>query len=72
MRCYDGGNNDIFLASNDPLGHLGGPMHKKYSMTFIWGNPFSMCRPYDQFFDPSHISFVRTCRQFEYPRLLGM
>ena len=49
------GNNDIFLAGDDALGYLTGPVHKKYSMTFIWGHPFSLCGSYDRFFDPSHI-----------------
>ena len=31
------GCNDIFLAGDDALGYLAGPMHKKYSMAFIWG-----------------------------------
>ena len=29
------GKNDIFLSGDDALGYLAGPMHKKYSMTFI-------------------------------------
>ena len=49
------GNNDIFLTGDNALGYLAGPMHKKYTMTFIWGHPLSTCRPYDQFFDPSDI-----------------
>ena len=32
------GNNDIFLAGDDALGRLTGPMHKKYSMTIICGH----------------------------------
>ena len=28
-------NNDIFLAGGDALVHLAGPMHKKYSKTFV-------------------------------------
>ena len=48
------GNND-FLAGDHALGHLAGPMHKKYSMTFIWSHPFNTCESYDQFFGPSHI-----------------
>ena len=60
MRYYDGrkqrhgGNN--FLAGDDALGYLAGPMHEKYSMTFIWGHPFSTYGSYDQFFDSSHIT----------------
>ena len=36
-------NNDIFLAGGDALVYLAGPVHKKYSATFVWGHPFSMC-----------------------------
>ena len=60
---------DIFLAGNDAVGHLAGPLHKKYFMTFIWGHPFSMCRCYDQFFDPSHTPL---CTNLEYPSLSSM
>ena len=49
------GSNDIFLAGDNALGYLARPMHKKYSMTFIWGYLFSTCGSYDQFFDPPHI-----------------
>ena len=28
------GKNDIFLASNNAVGYLAGPMYTKYSMTF--------------------------------------
>ena len=45
-------NNDIFLAGDDALVYLAGPMHKKYSTTFIWGHPFSTYVPYDRFFNP--------------------
>ena len=34
-------NNDIFLAGVDALVYLAIPMNKKYSTTFVWGNPFS-------------------------------
>ena len=34
--------NDIFLAGGDALVYLAGPMHKKYSTTFIWGDSFSI------------------------------
>ena len=40
------GNNDIFLAVDDALAYLAGPMHKKYSVTFIWSRPFSTCGSY--------------------------
>ena len=29
-------NNDILLAGGDALVYLAGPMHKKYSATFVW------------------------------------
>ena len=35
-------NNDIFLAGGDALVYLAVPVHKKYSTTFFWGQPFSM------------------------------
>ena len=34
-------NSDIFLAGGDALMNLAGPVHKKYSTTFVWGHPFS-------------------------------
>ena len=37
------GSNDIFFAGDVALGFFAGPMHEKYSMTFIWGQPFSPC-----------------------------
>ena len=49
------GNNDTFLVGDDALRYLTGPMHKKYSTTFILGYPFSTCRSYSRFFYPSHI-----------------
>ena len=33
-------NNDIFLAGGDALVYLAEPMHKKCSITFVWGQPF--------------------------------
>ena len=33
MRNYDGKNNDIFLAGDDALEYLVGPVHKKYSIS---------------------------------------
>ena len=33
--------NGIFVADGDALVYLGGPIHKKYSTTFVWGHPFS-------------------------------
>ena len=44
-------NNEIFLAGGDPLVHLAGPMHKKYTTTFVSGHPFSTYVSYDQFFN---------------------
>ena len=41
-------NNDIFLAGRDALVYLAGPMHKKYSTTFVWGHPFSTYVSYDR------------------------
>ena len=49
------GNKDIFLAGVDALGYLGWPMHKKYSMTFIWDHAFGTCGSYDRSFDPSYV-----------------
>ena len=57
--------NNIFLPGDDALGYLAG-----YSMTFILGHPFNTCRPYERFFDPSHIHLVRKFMHLEYPRLL--
>ena len=34
-------NNDVFLVDSDVLVYLVEPMHKKYSITFAWGYPFS-------------------------------
>ena len=45
-------NNDIFLVGGDALVNLAVPMHKKYSITFVWSHPFSMYVPLDQFFNP--------------------
>ena len=64
------GNNDIFLAGDDALGYLTRPMHKRYSMTFIWDHPFSTCGCYDQFFKHPTSPFVRTCTHLEYPHIL--
>ena len=44
-------NNNIFLAGSDALVYLAEPMRKKYSTTFVWGNPFSTYVSYDQFFN---------------------
>ena len=38
-------NNDIFLAGNDALVYLAGPMHKKYSTSFdhLFAAIYLMC-----------------------------
>ena len=47
-------NIDIFLAGDDALVYLAGPMHKKkYSTTFVWGHPFTTYISQDQFFNPT-------------------
>ena len=40
-------NNDIFLGGGDALVYLAGLMHKKCSITFVWGQTFSMYVSYD-------------------------
>ena len=45
-------NNDIFLAGGNAIVYLAGPLHKKYSITFVCGHPFSMYVSYDRFFNP--------------------
>ena len=57
----EGGNN-IFVAGVDVLGYLSGPMHKKYSMTFIWGHQLSTRGSYYGFFNLSHIPLGWTCK----------
>ena len=64
--------NNIFLAIDDVLWYLAGTVHKRYSMTFIWGHQFSTCGSYDRIFDPFHIAQGRICTHLEYPRLLRM
>ena len=44
-------NNNIFLAEGDVLVYLAGPVHKKYSTTFAWDNPFRTYGFYDRFFN---------------------
>ena len=44
--------NNIFLAGGDALVYLAGPVHKKYSTTFVWGHPFSSYVSYDRFSNP--------------------
>ena len=41
-------NNNIFLAGGNALVYLAIPLHKKYSVTLVWGNPFSMYISYDK------------------------
>ena len=45
-------NNDVFLVDGDVLVYLVEPMHKKYSITFAWGYPFSAYVSYNRFFNP--------------------
>ena len=42
----------ILLAGGDALVYLAGPMLKKYSTTFVWGQPFNTYISYNQFFNP--------------------
>ena len=44
-------NNDILPVGGDALVYLAGPMHKKYSATFVWDHPFSTYVSYDRFFN---------------------
>ena len=41
-------NNNIFLAGGNALVYLAIPLHKKYSVALVWGNPFSMYISYDK------------------------
>ena len=45
-------NKNIFLAGGDALVYLAGPIHKKYSTTFVWSHQFSTYVSYDQFLNP--------------------
>ena len=56
-------NNDIFLAGDDALVYLAVPVHKKYSITFVWGHPFSTYISKDRFFN--HLSLVSICTHLE-------
>ena len=44
--------NNIFFAGSDTLVYLAEPMHKKYSIKFIWSYSFSMYVSYDRYFKP--------------------
>ena len=44
--------NGIFLGGSDVLVYLVGPVHKRYSTTFVWGHPLSTFVFYDRFFNP--------------------
>ena len=46
-------SHEVFLAGVDAVVYLAKPMHKKYSITFVWGHAFSTYVSYDQFFNPS-------------------
>ena len=45
-------NNDIFLAGSDALVYLAEPLHKDYSVTFVWSHPFSTYVSHDRFINP--------------------
>ena len=45
-------NNGIILAGGDASVYLAKPMHKKYSLSFAWGHPFSAYVSPDRFFNP--------------------
>ena len=56
MRSVSGDNflfYDSFscLAEGDALVYLAGPIHKKYSTTFVWGHPYSTYVFHDRFFN---------------------
>ena len=53
-------NNDISVGAGDALVYLAGPMHKKYSTTFVWGHPFSTYISYGRFFNPLPLLCIRT------------
>ena len=65
-------NNDIFLAGDDALDSLGGQMHKKCFMKFIWSNSVSTAVSSDQFFYPSRSPLVRTCTHLDDSHILRM
>ena len=56
-------NNNIFFAGGDAPVYLAGPMHKKYSTTFVWGHSFSTYVSYDRFFNP--LPLVHICTHLE-------
>ena len=56
-------NNDIFLAGGDVLVYLAGPMHKKYSTTFVWGHPFSNYVSWIDF--STSLTLVSICMRLE-------
>ena len=74
MRYYDGRKQRHFPCWWWCSRVLDWPMRKKRLMTFIRDHPFSTCRSYDWFFDPSHILplLVRICTYLEYPLLFCM
>ena len=53
-------NSGALLAGSDALAHLAGPMHKKYSTTFVWSHLFSTQVSYDQFFNVEVFFFFTT------------
>ena len=65
-------SNYILFAGGDALEYWSKPMHKKCSMTSIWGCLFGMCGSYDQFFDSPHIPDCAHMYAFRKHRLLRM
>ena len=57
-------NNDISLIGGLALVYLTGPMHKKYSTTFLWGHPFSKY-VFNPFPSPFPNSFLPICTHLE-------
>ena len=60
-------NNDIFVGGGDALVYLAGPMHKKYSTTFVWGHPFSTYYLMTDFSISPSLPLVRKCTHLEKP-----
>ena len=58
-------NNDIFLAAGDALVYLSGPIHKKYSTTFVCSHPSSTCLSYDWYFNLLPLPHVRIVTYLE-------
>ena len=61
-------NNDIFHGGGDAVVYLARTLHKKYSITFVWGHPFSTYVSYDRFPNPPPLPsrpLVRICTHLE-------